>query len=333
MRATFLILATLAIAAPARFAFGVDAATEEARQHFLKGQQLFELTRWDEAAEEFEKAYAARSDPTFIYNMAQAYRRKGDAKRALELYKNYLIKAPRSPQRPEVEERIATLQKQIEEAERAAKAAAPVPAPAPAPSPGAVPTSGLSPAPVPGPAPAPVMAPAAAPTSLPPTFPAQGYAPSPTPGYPPTPAPAMAPGPLYAPTPTPAPAPAPAPAYVTATAATPVAESSPGKGLRTGGIVCGAAGVAFIGAGIFFGVEAQAYARTVEKGSIFNPNYDDRGKLYAKLQWVGYGVGGALLATGAVLYGLGLHAESSPMVAVLPTLMPGGAGLSAGGTY
>lgn len=318
MRVAFLIFAVLlpAIATPARTSLAADAATEEARRHFLKGQQLFDVGRWDEAAAEFEQAYAARNDPIFIYNMAQAFRRKGDAKRALELYKNYLIKAPRSPQRPEVEERIAALQQQVEEADRAAKGTTPAPLPTvSAPGPAAVPASEPAPA------------------SPPPTFPTQGYAPTPAPA--PAPAPAYAPGPAAAPAPGPAyaraPAAAPAPTYVTATASTPASASSPGKGLRVGGIVCGATGVALIGAGIFFGVEAQAYARTVEEGEIFNPNFDDRGKLYAKLQWVGYGLGGGLLVTGVVLYWFGRSSAMSPTVAVVP--LPGGAGLSAGGTY
>ena len=127
-----------------------DAATEEARQHFLKGQQLFDVGRWDDAADEFEKAYATRGDPIFIYNMAQAYRRKGETKRALDLYKNYLMKAPKSPQREEVEERIRALQKQLEEAEYAVKPPAQGPANSPAPTSAPAP----APAPIPWPGPA-----------------------------------------------------------------------------------------------------------------------------------------------------------------------------------
>jgi tetratricopeptide (TPR) repeat protein len=311
MRAALLVLAILVVSAtPARPALAADAATEEARRHFLRGQQLFEVARWDEAAAEFEQAYAARNDPTFIYNMAQAYRRKGDAKRALELYKNYLIKAPKSPQRAEVEERIAALQKQVEDAERAARTTAPAPVAAPPPAPAAVPEL---PAPAPLPAQAPASAPAPAPLPAPPPTAASPPPPFPAAGY--------------------APAPAPMPAYVEAPAPTPPSGSSPGKSLRVGGIVCGATGLALVGAGIFFGVEAEAYAHTVEDGPIFNPNFDDRGKLYEKLQWVGYGVGAALIATGAVLFGFGVSAASSPAVALVPAALPGGAGLSAGGTY
>ena len=176
MRATvaLFVVAGLAtgLALPVPTAWGQGSSTEEARLHFQKGQQFFDVGRWDEAAEEFEKAYAIRNDPTFLYNMAQSYRRKGDAKRALDLYKNYLIKAPKSPQRPEVEERIRALQKQIDEAEYAVKppsqsptspdvaplAASLVPLP---PTPALAPVAPVAPAPV---APAPVPL---APTSIP----------------------------------------------------------------------------------------------------------------------------------------------------------------------
>jgi tetratricopeptide (TPR) repeat protein len=285
-------------------AAAADSATEEARQHFLKGQQLFDVGRWDEAAAEFEQAYAARSDPTFIYNMAQAYRRKGDAKRALDLYKNYLIKAPRSPQRPEVEERIANLQRQIEEAERAGRSTAPA-APVPAPPPPLAPAAALSPAPAPAPVPE-------------------------APAEPAAPPPAATPAAVYAPMPNPEPAAALPPAYVQSPA-TPAPSS--GKGLRVAGIVCGATGVVALGLGVFFSLETDDYSSTVEKGQIFNPNFDDRGKLYQTLQWVGYGAGAALLGTGALLYGLGVSAAKKSAVAVAPTLLPGGAGLAAQGVF
>ena len=297
MRVASFALAALLIGAglPAGLARAADTSKEEAKQHFLKGQQLFDMTRWDEAAAEFEQAYALKSDPTFIYNMAQAFRRKGDAKRALELYKNFLIKAPGTPKRAEVEERIAALQDQIEQADRAAKSAVPVSAPAPAPAPAA------APAPAPAAAPAPPSLPPPAPVSQPPAPAAEAV-------------------------------PVPAPVYVQAPAAPPPA-SSPGKGLRVTGIVLGAAGVAFLGAGVFFSLETDDYNSTVQNAPIYNPNFDDRGKLYNTLQWVGYGLGGGLLATGAILYGVGASSAKAGAVAVAPTVFPGGAGVSAQGAF
>ena len=326
---------SLGIVLSARTACAADASTEEARQHFLKGQQLFDVGRWDDAAEEFEKAYATRSDPIFIYNMAQAYRRKGDAKRALDLYKNYLIKAPKSPQRVEVEERIRALQKQIEEAEYAVK---PVAQPPTFPSAASPPAAPLAPTPLP-PSPAPVApAPVApgpppviyAPTALPvsPQFaPTQAVYPGAASGSAGGNAPDAASGALQ-----PQPSYQPQPTYLQAEA-TPAPEVKPGHGLRVAGVVCGITGVAFVGAGIFFGAETSVYSHSVETGAVFNPNFQDRGKLYETLQWVGYGLGAGLVATGAVLYGIGAVSARSSAVALAPSLFPGGAGLSAQGGF
>jgi tetratricopeptide (TPR) repeat protein len=287
-----------------RVARGDDAATEEAREHFRKGQQFFDVGRWDEAASEFEKAYAIRSDPTFLFNMAQAYRRKGDAKRAIDLYKNYLIKAPKSPQRAEVEERIKALQQQLEEAGYAVKPPPPATPPA-APAPAPIPT----PAPVLAPAPVPAFAPAAYPTAASPAPPVE---------------------PSYAP---PAPLPQPAPIYVQTQATPAPPATQPGQGLRIAGIITGAAGLAAVTAAIICGAEAKAYSDSIEKGTRFDPNIANTGKLFETMEWVSYGVGAVLLATGAVLYGFGAASANSPSVALAPTVLPGGAGVSAQGAF
>jgi len=307
MRVAVFALAVLMIGAwsPASFAGAADTAKEEAKQHFLKGQQFFDVGRWDDAASEFEQAYALKNDPIFIYNMAQAYRRKGETKRALELYKNFLIKAPNTPKRAEVEERIAALQDQIEQADRASKGAAA--------------------APVYPPAPAAEMAPP--PNAFPP--PAAGTAPAAAPAPLPEPVPALAPVPAQLP----AAISAPAPIYVQAPTAPPPPTSPPGRGLRVTGIVLGVAGVAVVGAGFFFSLETDDYNNTVQTSSTYQPNLDDRGKLYNTLQWVGYGVGGGLVATGAILYAIGASSAKSGAVAVAPTLLPGGAGLGAQGAF
>ena len=344
MRALVALLVFVGLAVgtalPARIARAQDSATEIARMHFQKGQRFFDVGRWDEAAAEFEKAYAVRSDPTFLYNMAQSFRRKGDTKRAIDLYKNYLIKAPKSPMRPEVEDRIQSLQKQIDESEPVARPLPEGAANAPAPtSPAPASLAPAAPAPA-APAPAAPAPPAndlpSAPAGYPP--PAQPVSTLP----PPAPA-ATADAPIPA-APVPPAASAPADDSSTTTASNaeaPVylqsevapALASPGHSLRVAGVVCGVAGVAAIGAGIFFGIETKSYSDSVENGSVFNPNFQDRGKLYETLQWVGYGLGTGLVATGAVLYGIGVVSTKSPAVAIAPAVFPRGAGLSAQGVF
>ena len=114
--ASLLVTLVLVLASPAR---GDESTTEQAKQHYENGSKQYDLGHWDEAIREYETAYELRPDPSFLYNLAQAYRRKGDAKRALDLYRNYLVKTPKSPLRVEIEERIKSLQKQIDEANSA----------------------------------------------------------------------------------------------------------------------------------------------------------------------------------------------------------------------
>lgn len=308
---------------PARVA-QADSATEEARQHYLKGNQFFDVGRWDEAAEEYEKGYTIKSDPSFLYNMAQAFRRKGDAKRAIDLYKNYLIKAPSSPQRADVEERIRVLQKQLDDAE-AMRTQGTVPpalvAPTPMPPPGAT-TSAPTYAPIPT---TPTPASAQTDYGAPPSPPALVTAPPPEATMAARPAPTPAPLPGYAP--------APAPVVLAQTTAATEPPPSPGRGLRVAGITCGLGGAAFVGAGIVFGALTKSVSDSVQNGDVFNPSDDDRGKLYESLQWVSYGVGAGLLVTGAVLYGIGAVHGARANVAVAPAVLPGGAGISAGGTF
>ncbi|MGB8298868.1 MAG: tetratricopeptide repeat protein [Polyangia bacterium] len=313
-----------------RMAHGQDAATEEAREHFRKGQQFFDVGRWDEAADEFEKAYAVRSDPTFLFNMAQAYRRKGDAKRAIDLYKNYLIKAPKSPQRAEIEERIRTLQKQLDEAESAPKASplAPLPASAAPPAP-LQPTAAPAPVPAPIPAATPVAAPAAAPTPAPiqASAPVLAQAPAEYPAVPSPPAPMETyPAPATAPL-------QPVPAYIQAQATPAPPMTQPGRGLRVAGIVTGVVGLTAVTAGIICGAETKAYSDSIQSGTRFDPAIANTGTLFQTLQWVGYGVGAVLVATGAVLYGFGAASASGPSVALAPTALPGGAGIFAQGAF
>jgi tetratricopeptide (TPR) repeat protein len=140
--------------APAR---ADEKATEQARQHYEKGKQEFDLGKWDDAIAEFEQAYRLRGDPTFLFNMAQAYRRKGDLQRALDLYKNYLIANPNSEKRSDIEKRIRTLEKEMKSPERQ-QMATPVAKPSepPPPEPAVVtpvpaPAAASAPAPTPPP--------------------------------------------------------------------------------------------------------------------------------------------------------------------------------------
>jgi tetratricopeptide (TPR) repeat protein len=146
--------ALTALPAPAR---ADDEQTEQARKHYQKGKQFFDLGQWDDAIAEYREAYKLRSDSAFLFNLAQAYRRKGDLQPALDLYKNYLIANPNSPMRSDIEKRIKTLEKEMKHRPPATPLVAPtVPPPATAQTaPEPAPAVPLAPAPV---APAPTTA-------------------------------------------------------------------------------------------------------------------------------------------------------------------------------
>jgi len=313
-------LATALVALPSP-AHADDEAKEQARKHYQKGKQQFDLGKWDEAIVQFEAAYTLHADPNFLFNMAQAYRRKGDLQRALDLYKNYLIENPKSPDRSKIEERIQTLDKEMKRRPTAPTVVKPS-EPALVVAPVVVPVPASEPATATAPAAKPAMEPVAVPVPAP----APVSAPSPAPAPPPEPAPA----PVSAPSPAPAPPPVPEIAQ-----SAPAPETtSPGRDLRVAGIVCGAAGLASIATAVYFYTRAVSLS---DKVSGLNASYSDyqAGKSAETMQWVFYSVGAGALVAGSVLYYLGWSHSSAGQAAtgVAPMFGPGLAGLSAQGTF
>lgn len=98
--ATFLI-ATLA-AAPAR-------ADDSARAHHEQGRAAIRRGQHEEAIVEYRRAYELKADPSYLYDIAEAYRALGVSERAVFFYRRYLSTHPRPPNRPEVEAVIARL--------------------------------------------------------------------------------------------------------------------------------------------------------------------------------------------------------------------------------
>jgi tetratricopeptide (TPR) repeat protein len=112
-----------------------------AREHYQKGTTLYELSKFGEAAAEYEEAYKAKPDPALLFNIGQAYRLAGKPEAALRSYRSYLHKLPDASNRVEVEAHIERLQKAIDEQ---AKAAAPPPPPAVVPAPSVAPSGPAS---------------------------------------------------------------------------------------------------------------------------------------------------------------------------------------------
>jgi len=110
--------------------------------------------------------------------------------------------------------------------------------------------------------------------------------------------------------------------------------TSGGAGLRVGGIVVAAVGVAAAGAGLAFNLKANSMVSDMYKTPDGYTNESDR-KTFATLTWVGYGVGAACVVTGAILYGVGLKAKSSRSddVALIPMIGPDHAGAALAGAF
>lgn len=84
----------------------------QAKAHYGRGTSYYNLGRYSEALAEYEAAYLSVQDPPFLFNIAQCQRKMGKDEEALAAYRSYLRVAPNAPNRPEVQKRIAELEKE-----------------------------------------------------------------------------------------------------------------------------------------------------------------------------------------------------------------------------
>jgi tetratricopeptide (TPR) repeat protein len=89
----------------------------EGKEHYRQGTQLYDIGKYAEAAAEYETAFRLTDRAGLLFNMGQAYRLAGDAKKAVAAYQGFLRREPNSPQRAEVDSNIAELEKKIQEDE------------------------------------------------------------------------------------------------------------------------------------------------------------------------------------------------------------------------
>jgi tetratricopeptide (TPR) repeat protein len=110
--------ATSIAAAPSRPGEGARLHHEAGRAHVAQG-------RYESAVGEYRKAYELRADPSYLLDIAEAYRALQVSAQAVFFYRRYLSAHPAPPNRPEIEAQIALL-------EPAAPRSFPAPSPAPA---------------------------------------------------------------------------------------------------------------------------------------------------------------------------------------------------------
>lgn len=80
-----------------------------ADRHFQRGRMLFELGRFEDAARELQAARAGDTDPTLIFDLAQAYRKGRRYAEAIETYLEFLRASPNDRLKEEARAHIEDL--------------------------------------------------------------------------------------------------------------------------------------------------------------------------------------------------------------------------------
>jgi tetratricopeptide (TPR) repeat protein len=142
MARALVVVLLCSLAAPAH-----AAGEDQARAHYQLGLALYNDGKFEEARAEFETGFRLFPLPLFLFNAAQAARKAGDLKHALELYKQFVAADPQSRQRSEAEQQIAAIASELPPEPVADQTAAPVPEAKPAPVAAAQPAPTLTSAP------------------------------------------------------------------------------------------------------------------------------------------------------------------------------------------
>ena len=289
----------------AQQATGVTAEQkQEMKQHYEKGQRAYDVGKYADAIDEYAKVYEIGGNPSMLFNIAQAYRLNNQPGEAVRFYRRYLQRSPNAPNRADVDQKIAELEK-IEEKPRAAT-------PPPPPSP-------------------------PAPTAVAPLAPAPPATPPPAPAAPPPPATSLSAPAAALPPPAPVTATPVEPAPIAPPPVTPPApEASSGADTRTIAIislmVVGAGGLVLAG---FEGLAASSNADTItaqsKAGKVFDASVETSGRRENAIAITSAIVGGAALITSAVLLLIGPSPAAEPVTGThfsfAPWFAPARAGL------
>jgi tetratricopeptide (TPR) repeat protein len=107
----FVLIVTGWAARPVRADEAADRQAA-ARKLTKEGLAHYDLKEYDEAIDSYKKAYALYPVPVNLFNLAKAYRDKGDRENALYFFRMYLREKPDAKDRAYVEASIAELEKQ-----------------------------------------------------------------------------------------------------------------------------------------------------------------------------------------------------------------------------
>jgi tetratricopeptide (TPR) repeat protein len=115
LRALAIVLVTLLAADPA--ARGDKRkpadAEAEAQAHYQRALSYYNLREYGIAVLEFKEAYAISNEPLLLFNIGQAYRLDRQYEEALHYYRTFLQLRPRAPNRHDVEQFVAEMERAL----------------------------------------------------------------------------------------------------------------------------------------------------------------------------------------------------------------------------
>jgi len=104
------VLVALLLMMSGRPARAADPRLDSARAHSQQGDSYYKLEKYANAITEYEQAYLAKPDPSFLYNIAQCHRLMGQGAEAIKFYRRFLNDAPAAPNRAVAEKHIRDLE-------------------------------------------------------------------------------------------------------------------------------------------------------------------------------------------------------------------------------
>ncbi|HEY5452101.1 MAG TPA: hypothetical protein VIQ54_25275, partial [Polyangia bacterium] len=111
-----LLAAVLVVARPApASAQMTQAQKDEVKLHYQRATRAYDLQKYTEAIDEYQKAYEISGDPPMLYNIAQAYRLADQPADAARYYRRFLQRMPNARNREDVERKIADQEKIAEQ--------------------------------------------------------------------------------------------------------------------------------------------------------------------------------------------------------------------------
>jgi hypothetical protein len=136
------VLVVCVVVGMAGSAWGQGAGDKTAaKAHYDLAERLYAQARYDEAIVEYRAAYELVPDPELEYDIAQALRKKGDVKQALDAYRHYLELDPRGRGAKHARRSIAQLEQTLHPSEASPAGTAPGPGAEAAAAPPTGPTS------------------------------------------------------------------------------------------------------------------------------------------------------------------------------------------------